>query len=108
MTADQQTEAVRRLKVYKEWFYGHVMPPAEGRDSSALMVLPWTNGEPDYRDEYHTSEQKFTGIGFFFYNVGPYAEAPELIVPGMLLEYMPTPAKIDLQLTPRGSRIDTV
>ncbi|KAL1841076.1 hypothetical protein VTJ49DRAFT_7407 [Mycothermus thermophilus] len=26
--------------------------------------------------------QKFRGDGFFFYNIGPYAEAPELIIPG--------------------------
>jgi hypothetical protein len=52
--------------------------------SEALLVLPWSNGEPDYRDRYRTSAQKFTGTGFFFYNVGPYAGVPEIIVPGSL------------------------
>jgi hypothetical protein len=51
--------------------------------SNTVMALPWTTtGEPDHRDTYRDGPQQFTGIGFFFYNVGPYAEAPELIIPG--------------------------
>lgn len=50
------------------------------------MVLPWTTGVPDYRDLYREGPQKFTGIGFFFYNVATYAEAPELIIPGKTVQ----------------------
>lgn len=57
------------------------MPLARDRYSSSIIVLPWTNGEPDYRDKYKSGPQGFTGQGFFFYNVGPYAQCPELIVP---------------------------
>lgn len=46
------------------------------------LVFPWTTGEPDYRDTYRDGPQKFTSDGFFFYNVGPYAEAPELVILG--------------------------
>jgi len=61
------------------------MPPAEEDGySSTILLLPWTSGVPDYRDTYKDGPQQFTGTGFFFYNVGPYAEAPELIVPGKL------------------------
>lgn len=52
------------------------------------MVLPWTNGQPEYRDRYRDGPQQFTGINFFFYNVGPYAEAPELIVPAGTTPYV--------------------
>ncbi len=83
MTPEQQDEAVRRLRVYQDWFYQHVMPPSDNAGHpSTVLVLPWTKGEPDYRDKYRDGPQQFTGIGFFFYNVGPYAEAPELIIPG--------------------------
>ena len=58
------------------------MPPAEGGYSSSIMVLPWTTGEPDYRDKYKNGPQQFTGQGFFFHNIGPYAQCPELIFPG--------------------------
>ncbi|KAK4671659.1 hypothetical protein QC764_0097500 [Podospora pseudoanserina] len=83
VTPEQQAEALRRLKVYQDWFYKHVMPPADiTGHSSTVMVLPWTDGIPDYRDRYRHGPQKFTGIGFFFYNIGTYAEAPEIIIPG--------------------------
>lgn len=58
------------------------MPHSEDGCPESLMVLPWTNGEPDYRDKYRDGPQEFTGEGFFFYNVGPYANAPEIMVPG--------------------------
>jgi hypothetical protein len=58
------------------------MPPSEDGYSSSIMILPWTTGEPAYRDTYKSGPQKFTGEGFFFYNVGPYAQSPELIIPG--------------------------
>lgn len=62
------------------------MPPADETGySSTVLILPWTTGAPEYRNRYRDGPQQFTGIGFFFYNVGPYAEAPELIVPGKTL-----------------------
>ena len=70
------------MKVFKAWFEEHVVPPAESGCSDTLLVLPWSNGEPNYRDTYRDSAQKFTGRGFYFYNISPYAECPEIIVPG--------------------------
>ena len=82
--------------MYRSWFYHHVIPPSEDGQSTALIVLPWTTGEPDYRDRYRDGPQKFTGIGFFFYNIGPYAQAPEIIIPGMAaLSIFPTDLQAD-------------
>lgn len=78
----QQEEGLRRLGIYQTWFYQHIIPLSEDRCPESLLVLPWTNGEPDYRDKYRDGPQRFTGVGFFFYNVGPYANAPEILVPG--------------------------
>ncbi|KAL7901886.1 amidase signature domain-containing protein [Trichoderma sp. SZMC 28014] len=81
VTTEQKAEGERLLKTYYDWFYQHIIPPARDGYSSSIIVLPWTNGEPDYRDKYKSGPQEFTGQGFFFYNVGPYAQCPELIVP---------------------------
>ena len=81
VTEEQQAEGVKRLKKYHDWFHEHVMPAAKDGYSSSIMVLPWTNCEPDYRDRYKDGPQTFTSQGFFFYNVGPYANSPELIFP---------------------------
>jgi hypothetical protein len=53
--------------------------------SETLIVLPWTNGEPDYRDRYREGPQNFTGAGYFFYNIAGYAQAPEILIPGKSL-----------------------
>ncbi|KAI4861594.1 putative glutamyl-tRNA amidotransferase subunit A [Hypoxylon rubiginosum] len=82
ITSAQQEEGLRRLRVYRTWFYKHIMPHSEDGCPESLLVLPWTDGEPDYRDKYRKGPQEFTGVGFFFYNVGPYANAPEMMVPG--------------------------
>ncbi|KAK0732130.1 amidase signature domain-containing protein [Lasiosphaeris hirsuta] len=82
VTASQQAEAVERLDAFREWFYENVMPPSQDDGySESIMVLPWTDGVPVYRDTYKHGPQQFTGRGFFFYNIGPYIEAPEMIVP---------------------------
>ncbi|OHE96222.1 glutamyl-tRNA(Gln) amidotransferase [Colletotrichum orchidophilum] len=81
ITLEQQKEGRRLMDVYQKWFYQEVMPPSQNGYSETILVLPWTTGKPDYRDKYRDGPQKFTGVGFFFYNVGPYAHAPELIVP---------------------------
>ncbi|KAM0467068.1 hypothetical protein ACHAPV_000582 [Trichoderma viride] len=81
VTTEQKAKGERLLKTYHDWFNEHVMPPAREGYSSSIIILPWTNGEPDYRDKYKSGPQEFTGQGFFFYNVGPYAQCLELIVP---------------------------
>lgn len=83
VTEEQKTYGEKLLRTYHDWLYEHIMPPSADGYSASVMVLPWTNGEPDYRDTYRHGPQEFTGRGFFFYNVGPYAQCPELIVPGM-------------------------
>jgi len=76
------------MRVFADWYEQHVVPPAQDGCSDTLLVLPWSKGEPEYRDRYRESAQKFTGIGFFFYNISPYAESPELIVPGKYSQYV--------------------
>ncbi|KAJ4155348.1 hypothetical protein LMH87_000599 [Akanthomyces muscarius] len=88
VTKEQQVEGGRRLKVYHDWFYQHIMPPAEDGHSSSVMVLPWTTGKPDYRDTYKAGPQQFTGEGFFFYNIGPYGNCPEIIFPAGSTPYI--------------------
>lgn len=82
VTAEQKAEGEKLLKTYHDWFYEHIMPPSEDNYSSSIMILPWTDGVPVYRDEYKDGPQQFTGEDFFFYHIGPYAQCPELVFPG--------------------------
>ncbi|KAF4119671.1 aspartyl-tRNA(Asn)/glutamyl-tRNA(Gln) amidotransferase subunit A [Geosmithia morbida] len=81
ITAEQKREGEELIGVFKDWFYTHIMPPSENGYSPSIMALPWTDGQVTYRDEYAVGPQQFTGQGFFFYNIGPYARCPELIIP---------------------------
>lgn len=82
-TEAKQEEGIALMEMYRTWFKKNLIPVAnEDGCSKALLVLLWSNGELEYRDIYRTSEQKFTGTGFFFYNVSPYAGVPRIIVPG--------------------------
>ncbi|KAJ4305605.1 hypothetical protein N0V90_001136 [Kalmusia sp. IMI 367209] len=78
---DRQEAALEAWRIFRDWYEKHIIPPADDSCLDTLLVLPWSQGEPDYRDRYRDSAQKFTGVGFFFYNISPYAQSPELIVP---------------------------
>lgn len=47
-----------------------------------LIVLPWSNGDLEFRDKYRDGPQRFTGLGFFWYVIAPYADAPEVVILG--------------------------
>ncbi|KAK7918291.1 hypothetical protein PG985_010165 [Apiospora marii] len=93
ITAEQKREGERLLAMYHDWFYEQILAPSKDGYSSSIIILPWTNGEPDYRDKYKTGPQQFTGQGFFFYNVGPYAQCPELIFPEIAVGTTPYVSK---------------
>ncbi|KAE8143694.1 amidase signature domain-containing protein [Aspergillus pseudotamarii] len=76
-----EKEGLRRCRVFKSWYEANILPPAKDGFSDTLLLLPWSSGKPDYRDMYRGGPQRFTGIGFFFYNLSPHSECPEVILP---------------------------
>jgi hypothetical protein len=87
-TEEEQAEGIQLLGKFQTWYEMNIIPPAKNiyECPNIILVTPWSNGESDYRDKYRQSAQKFTGVDFFFYNLSPYAGAPELIVPGRSLD----------------------
>jgi len=81
-TEEERAEGIKLLKTFQTWYENNIIPPAIDGCSKTILVTPWSQGEPNYRDKYRESAQKFTGLGFFFYNLSPYAGAPEIIIPG--------------------------
>ena len=52
MTEDMREKGVNQLAVFKKWFESDILP-VDGDDCSEnLLLLPWTFGQPDYRDLY--------------------------------------------------------
>ena len=89
ITDEQEKEGLKRWKIFKSWYETNILPPAIDGFSDTLLLLPWSTGKPDYRDTYRDGPQRFTGIGFFFYNLSPYSEGPEAILPGKGLFLIP-------------------
>lgn len=89
ITDEQEKEGLKRWKTFKSWYETNILPPAIDGFSDTLLLLPWSTGKPDYRDTYRDGPQRFTGIGFFFYNLSPYSEGPEAILPGKGLFLIP-------------------
>ncbi|KUJ13957.1 putative glutamyl-tRNA amidotransferase subunit A [Mollisia scopiformis] len=78
VTKEQQNKGIELLNMFRSWWEKNVIPSADGSGCTDTIM----------RDKYRESAQNFTGIGFFFYNLSPYAGAPELIVPAGQTSYM--------------------
>ncbi|KAH8123687.1 amidase signature enzyme [Trichoderma asperelloides] len=59
----------KEIEVFRAWFERYVLQADENGCSESILVLPWTKGEPSYRDEYG-ERPSWTGEG-----------APEVILP---------------------------
>ncbi|KAJ5113150.1 amidase [Penicillium angulare] len=79
-TIEMQREGEKQVMVFRNWFHKHVMQKDDEGCAESILVLPWTNGQPSYRDEYRPPPN-WTGEGWFFYFISVYGGAPEIILP---------------------------
>lgn len=99
-TKEMQRQGEKEIGIFRSWFEKHVMLTDEDGCSESMLLLPWTQGRPSYRDEYREQvllkvlvfkfadwfrRPSWTGQGWFFYFISVYAGAPEIILPGMSL-----------------------
>jgi Asp-tRNA(Asn)/Glu-tRNA(Gln) amidotransferase A subunit family amidase len=76
VTPKQHQEGLRRLKVYKSWFLKEVMG---GPKKATIMVMPISEGLPNYRD-CPPGEPKIQG-GFDPLFLSPILGCPDLVIP---------------------------
>ncbi|KAJ5050578.1 uncharacterized protein L3040_002455 [Drepanopeziza brunnea f. sp. 'multigermtubi'] len=79
-TESMQVEGLKQSAVFKKWIEAEILPVNEYGCSENLLLLPWTFASPTYRNLYH-ERPAWVGAGFFFYDILPYAQAPETILP---------------------------
>jgi Asp-tRNA(Asn)/Glu-tRNA(Gln) amidotransferase A subunit family amidase len=80
MGREQQKQGLEEMSVFKKWFEESILQVDADGYPEAIVLLPWTFGEPDYRDVYREQPTWF-GHGFHFYCISPFAQAPEIMVP---------------------------
>lgn len=51
-TVEGQKQGEKEIEVFRTWFEKYVLQADEDGCSETILVLPWTQGEPSYRDEY--------------------------------------------------------
>ncbi|CAG8371447.1 unnamed protein product [Penicillium salamii] len=78
-TVESQKQGEKEIGIFRTWFEKHVMLTDADGCSETILVLPWTQGQPSYRDEYR-ERPSWIGDGWFFYFISVYAGAPEVIV----------------------------
>ncbi|KAL7924435.1 amidase signature domain-containing protein [Trichoderma austrokoningii] len=79
-TIKGQKKGEKEVEVFRAWFEKYVLQADENGCSETILVLPWTQGKPSYRDEYG-ERPNWTGEGWFFYFIAVYGGAPEVILP---------------------------
>ena len=73
-------EALKEGEVFREWFDQIIAPPREDRSSESLLLVPWAQGKPDYRDCYR-ERPRWAGEGFYYFFIAPFAQAPDMVFP---------------------------
>lgn len=80
VTPEMHEEAINQLGAFQEWFEDNLIPASKERESEALLLIPWTTGDPDYRDIYR-NKPTWAGYGWFYFMIAPFIKVPEAILP---------------------------
>ena len=79
---EQHLEGLRRLQVYKAWFLTEIMG---GPEKNSILVLPISEGVPNYRD--HPPNEPTVQNGFDPLFVSPILGCPDLVIPIAQIAY---------------------
>jgi len=52
VTKEKQAKGVELLKVFGSWWEKNIMSASKDGCTDTILVVPWSKGEPDYRDTY--------------------------------------------------------
>ena len=82
VTQEQHQEGLHRLEVYKSWFLKEVMG---GLENNAILVMPISEGAPNYRD--HPPYKPVIQNGFDPLFLSPILGCPDLVIPIAQIPY---------------------
>ena len=82
VTQKQHQEGLRRLEVYKSWFLTKIMG---GPEKHSIVVMPISEGVPNYRDQPPKTSSVQTGYDPLF--LSPILGCPDLVVPIAQMKY---------------------
>uniref|UniRef100_A0A8H7KET3 Amidase domain-containing protein n=1 Tax=Bionectria ochroleuca TaxID=29856 RepID=A0A8H7KET3_BIOOC len=86
VTPKEYDEYLRQLEVFREWFSEKFMRPDSESLSSAILVMPYGEPDPEYRDEPNPPAGTFPTITEKF--ISPILHAPQLVLPFAQMPYL--------------------
>ena len=84
ITYEERRHAADQVKDFKNWFEKDILENDGTNNFSAVMVMPWTVGIPNYRDSPRPEPNAEYGYGFQSAYVSSFTGGPELVLPSTL------------------------
>ncbi|KAF4993205.1 hypothetical protein FDECE_13483 [Fusarium decemcellulare] len=76
VTPDEYNEAMRRLRIYKDWLHEQLFGD---NNLETFVLLPVANAEPNYRDKVSHSPRHQSALDQLF--IPPILGAPDVVIP---------------------------
>ena len=89
ITDEERQHAADQVKDFKTWFEKDMLENDGKSKSSAVMVMPWTVGIPNYRDSPRPEPNAEYGYGFQSAYVSSFTGGPELVLPSTVTSSSP-------------------
>ncbi|KLP03653.1 related to D-mandelate dehydrogenase [Fusarium fujikuroi] len=86
VTFQKYATYMKKLEVFRNWFTENVMGPDSKALSDAILMMPYGEPHPEYRDEANPSAGIFPTIAEKF--ISPILHAPQLVLPFAQMPYL--------------------
>jgi Asp-tRNA(Asn)/Glu-tRNA(Gln) amidotransferase A subunit family amidase len=85
VTPEEYETYLEELAVFRDWFSDFVMGPNSDTLSSAILIMPYGEADPEYRDDPSPPAGTFPTIAEKF--ISPILHAPQLVLPFAQMPY---------------------
>ncbi|KAF5542839.1 amidase signature domain-containing protein [Fusarium phyllophilum] len=86
VTSQKYETYMEQLEVFRNWFTENVMGPDSKTLSNAILIMPYGEPHPEYRDEANAPAGTFPTIAEKF--ISPILHAPQLVLPFAQMPYL--------------------
>ncbi|KAF5583813.1 amidase signature domain-containing protein [Fusarium pseudoanthophilum] len=86
VTFEEYETYMKQLEVFRNWFTENIMGPDSKTLSNAILIMPYGEPRPEYRDEANPPAGTFPTIAEKF--ISPILHAPQLVLPFAQMSYL--------------------
>ncbi|CZR37382.1 uncharacterized protein FPRO_02358 [Fusarium proliferatum ET1] len=86
VTSQEYATYMKQLEVFRSWFTENVMGPDSKTLSNAILIMPYGEPHPEYRDEANPPAGTFPTVAEKF--ISPILHAPQLVLPFAQMPYL--------------------